>query len=68
MSYDRWNARTCNIPEALLTFGIKTEIRKAKPYVKLNKADIANNLALPGKINSVMFWDWGSCYREFFTG
>ena len=46
MSYDRWNARTCNIPEALLTFGIKTEIRKAKPYVKLNKADIANNLAL----------------------
>ena len=40
MSYDRWNARTCNIPEALLTFGIKTEIRKAKPYVKLNKADI----------------------------
>ena len=46
MSYDRWNARTCNIPEALLTSGIKTEIRKAKPYVKLNKADIANNLAL----------------------
>ena len=27
-------------------FGIKAEIRKAKPYVKLNKADIANNLAL----------------------
>ena len=46
MSYDRWNARMCNIPEALLAFGIKAEIRKAKPYVKLNKADIANNLAL----------------------
>ena len=36
----------CNIPEALLAFGIKVENRKAKPYVKLNKADIANNLAL----------------------
>ena len=36
----------CNIPEALLAFGIKVESRKAKPYVKLNKADIANNLAL----------------------
>ena len=46
MSYDRWNARMCNIPKALLAFGIKAEIRKTKPYVKLNKADIANNLAL----------------------
>ena len=46
MSYDRWNTRMCNIPEALLAFGIKVENRKAKPYVKLNKADIANNLAL----------------------
>ena len=46
MSYDRWNARMCNIPEALLAFGIKVENRKAKPYVKLNKADTANNLAL----------------------
>ena len=45
MSYDRWNARMCNKPEALLAFGIKVENRKAKPHVKLNKADIAKNLA-----------------------